>query len=178
MPSGFNWRNNLSQFASISGVLAGFSVTFIALILGGTKYEISLYPSLGISYSTIAILCFGIASVLFITAAEHFLHASDFDLYNMPECYRDLFKKECEEVTKRPWEDWKEEQTAKCRNNEEKGRKCYNFAIILLCGGLFYAISPYSFFSGIIVFSIGIFFQFKEEIVGKVFKRKSQNQET
>jgi len=30
---GFNWRNTLSDFASIAGILAGFCVAFIGIIL-------------------------------------------------------------------------------------------------------------------------------------------------
>ncbi|WNZ29949.1 MAG: hypothetical protein IAX21_03580 [Candidatus Bathyarchaeota archaeon] len=166
MPTGFNWRNNLSQFASISGVLAGFSVTFIALILGGINKDISLCSYFGLSYTTIAVLCFGIASVLFISAAEYFLKASEFDCFSIPDRYIDLHKDDCK-MKEKEFEEWEDEQTKKCRENEVVGRRCYNVALVLLFGGLFYSIFPFTYFAGVVIFILGIFFQFREEIMGK-----------
>jgi hypothetical protein len=39
---GYNWRNTLTDFASVSGVLAGFCVAFIGLILGWSIADIKI----------------------------------------------------------------------------------------------------------------------------------------
>nr|MDO8080821.1 hypothetical protein [Candidatus Freyarchaeota archaeon] len=80
MSTGYNWRVTLTHFASISGVLAGFCVAFIALILGGRIADIEIYYS-GLTFGQIAVLLFGISTGLFISAAELFLVVSLLHVY-------------------------------------------------------------------------------------------------
>jgi len=68
---GYNWRKTLIHFASISGILAGFCVTFIAFILGGPVADIEICTS-GVSFGQVAVLLFGISTGLFIYASELF----------------------------------------------------------------------------------------------------------
>lgn len=142
MSTGYNWRNTLSDFASISGVLAGFCVTFIALILGGPIADTRICTS-GVTFGQVAILLFGISTALFICATELFLHAKEFDAFSIPEVYRKLLKEDCQ-LKKKDWAEFEDEQTKHCRHNERWGRICYNSAIFTIFGGLFFAIAPYN----------------------------------
>lgn len=142
MSTGYNWRNTLADFASISGVLAGFSVAFIALILGGPVADVGICTS-GVTFGQAAVLLFGISAGLFISATELFLHAKGFDVFGIPEPYLKLLKEDCE-LKKKDWTEFEDEQTRHCRHNEQLGRRCYNVAIFIIFGGLFFAIAPYS----------------------------------
>lgn len=71
MSTGYNWRSTLTHFASISGVLAGFCIAFIALVLGGRIADIEIYTG-GVTFGQVAVLLFGISTGFFICAAELF----------------------------------------------------------------------------------------------------------
>lgn len=127
---GYNWRNTLTDFATIAGILSGFCITFIVLILGGTVADAEIYTS-GVTFGRVAVLLFGISTGLFICAAELFLHAKEFDIFSIPEPYREILKEDCKKKNKN-WIDFENEQTEKCRHNEKLGRTCYNFAIFFV----------------------------------------------
>lgn len=148
-----NWRNTLTHHAAIAGVLAGFCITFIALTLGGQVADIEICTS-EITFGQISVLLFGISSGLFICAAELFLHAKEFDVFDIPQRYRDLWIKDCE-LRGQDLAEFEDEQTAECRRDEALGRKCYNFAIFVLLGGLFFAIAPYNIVIAVIVAGLG-----------------------
>lgn len=154
MSTGYNWRNTLTHFAAISGVLAGFCVTFIALTLGGEVADIGICTT-GVTFGQISVLLFGISTGLFICAAELFLCAKEFDVYHIPKPYWELLKEDCEQK-KKDWAEFEDEQTAKCRQNERLGRKCYNSAVFIIFGGLFFAIVPYNIVIAVIVAGLGI----------------------
>ena len=149
-----NWRNTLAHHAAIAGVLAGFIVTFIALTLGGQVADIEIYTS-GITFGQISVLFFGISTGLFICAAELFLYAKEFDIFDVPQSYRDLWKEDCE-LSGQDFTEFEDEHTAECRRNEKLGRRCYNSAIFVMIGGLFFAILPYNIVIAIIVAGVGI----------------------
>jgi hypothetical protein len=142
MSMGYNWRNTLTHFASISGALAGFCVTFIALILGGKVADIEICNS-QLTFGQIAVLLFGISTGLFICATELFLLAKEFDVFSIPDPYRKLLKDDCKQKSE-DWADFEDKQTKRCRGNEKLGRRCYNFAIFTIFVGLFFAIVPYN----------------------------------
>lgn len=154
MGSGYNWRNTLSDFASTSGVLAGFCVTFIALILAGPVADIGIC-TIGVTFGQIAVLLFGISAALFISATELFLLAKEFDVFSIPSPYLRLLKADCEQK-KENWADFEDEQTQHCRHNERLGRRCYNIAIFIIFGGLLFAIAPYNLPIAVLVSVIGI----------------------
>lgn len=154
MSTGYNWRNTLTHFAAISGVLAGFCVTFIALILSGPIADIEICTS-GVTFGQISVLLFGISTGLFICAAELFLYAKEFDIFGVPKPYRELLKEDCE-LKKKDWAEFEDEQTEQCRHNERLGRRCYNSAIFIIFGGLFFAIAPYNLLIAIVVSGLGI----------------------
>lgn len=152
--TGYNWRNTLTQFAAIGGVLAGFCVAFIALTLGGQVADIEICTS-GVTFGQISVLLFGISTGLFISAVELFLCAKEFDVFDIPQPYRKLLKEDCEQK-KKDWSEFEDEQTAKCRRNELLGRRCYNSAIFIIFGGLFFAIAPYNIVIAVVVAGLGI----------------------
>jgi len=154
MSTGYNWRSTLTHFAAISGVLAGFCVTFIALILGVPVADIEICTS-GVTFGQVAVLLFGISTGLFICAAELFLHAKEFDVFSIPKSYRKLLKEDCE-MKKEDWAEFEDEQTEQCRHNERLGRRCYNSAIFIIFGGLLFAIAPYNLPIAILVSGLGI----------------------
>lgn len=154
MRSGYNWRSTLSDFASTSGILAGFCVTFIALILSGPVANTGIYTT-GVTFGQVAILLFGFSAGLFIGAAELLLHAKEFDVFSIPEQYLKLLKEDCE-LKKKDWAEFEDEQTKVCRHNEQLGRRCYNVAIFIIFGGLFFAIAPYNLPIAAMVSGIGI----------------------
>ena len=151
---GYNWRNTLTNFASLSGVLAGFCVTFIALILGGPVADIQICTS-GLTFGQVAVLLFGISTGLFICATELFLLAKEFDVFSIPDPYRELLKGDCERKHE-DWGEFEDKQTKQCRHNERIGRRCYNSAIFTIFIGLLFAIAPYNLVIAIIVSSLGM----------------------
>lgn len=164
MTTGFNWRTTLSNFASISGVLAGFCVTFIALILGGQLRDFEICTS-GVTSTQMTVLLFGVSSGLFICAMEFFLHAKEFDVFSVPKPYLKLLREGCEEE-KRDWAEFEDEQTKYCRKNERIGRHFYNIAIFLMFIGLFFAIAPYNIIIALIAGGLGMILELWQ-ILGK-----------
>jgi hypothetical protein len=168
MSRGYNWRSTLTDFASISGTLAGFNIAFIGLILGWSIADVYIYQ--GITFGNIAILFFGLTTVLFIAAAEFFLHAKNFDIFDLTSEYRDWLTKG---LPKENWNNIWIESTKKARLNESYARWCYNIAIFLMFVGLLFAIFPYSYLIAIVVSSIGLLFeiwQFGTQIYDKYKK--------
>ena len=183
MSTGYNWRNTLTHYASISGVLAGFCVAFIGIVLGWSVADTEIYE--GITYGQIAVLLFGISTGLFVSSSEFFLHAKNFDIFELSEDYRDWLQ------TGFPNEDWDKiwiDNTKECRANEKYGRLCYNLAIFVLFIGLFFAIAPYSLGIAVIVSGFGIilelwqlrrsFFKFQKRAIETEGKRNIGNIET
>jgi uncharacterized membrane protein len=151
---GYNWRETLTDFAHISGVLAGFCVTFIALILGGKIADFNICTT-GVTFGQMAVLLFGFSAGLFVCASELFLLAKEFDVFSIPDSYRELLKDDCEQKQK-DWSEFEDKQTKQCRHNERIGRRCYNSAIFTTFIGLFFAIAPYNLIIATIVSVLGI----------------------
>jgi 1,4-dihydroxy-2-naphthoate octaprenyltransferase len=150
---GWNWRSTLTDFATISGVLAGFSVTFIALMLTKQTADINIMvPSL--TFGRIAVLLFGVSSGLFIAAGEYFLQAKEFDIYAVPDRYLNLFRKDSND--EKDWEKREKSQTESLRRHEKTGRRFYNIAIFAVFIGLWFAITPYNIVIASIVAGVGI----------------------
>src|SRR4030042_4497142 len=157
MSSGYNWRGTLGEFARIAGVLSGFCITFIALILGGRAADTSIYNS-GVTFGQISVLCFGVSCGLLVAAAEFFLKAKECDVFSIPESYRILLKEDCKQA-KKEWAEFEDSQTGNCRANESSGRYCYNAGIFGILIGLTFVIIPYNPLIGIAVGLIGMSLQ-------------------
>jgi uncharacterized membrane protein len=152
--TGYNWRNTLTEFARTSGVLAGFCITFIALILSG-KVADSFIGALTIKFSDVAILSFGISASLFIASSQFFLHAREHDVFGFSKEYEDKMRKTCEEENK-DWNLVKEQQTKSCKFSEMLGRNFYNIAIFMMFIGLGLAIAPYNSLIAFLAAGLGI----------------------
>ena len=63
MSRGYNWRNTLTDFATISGTLAGFSIAFIGLILGWSIADVRIYQE--VTFGNVATLFFGLTTSSF-----------------------------------------------------------------------------------------------------------------
>ena len=155
MGARYNWRQTLAHFAAISGVLAGFCVTFIALILGGpvADYEIC---TTRVTFGQTAVLLFGVSTGLFVCAAELFLLSKEYDVFDLSEPYRQFLKENIVGEKKEEWKRFEDETTERCRQNEKLGRYFYNSAIFIVFFGLLFAIAPYNAVIAIIVFLLGI----------------------
>lgn len=86
-----NWIASLVHFASISGVLAGFCITFIALVLGGQVADVDIC-TMGVTFGQISVLLFGTSTVFFIAAAQRFLHARETHTWDLPNDYKRFVK--------------------------------------------------------------------------------------
>jgi hypothetical protein len=157
--SGYNWRNALADYAATSGVLAGFTLTLVVFILGwsiaNTPVGWGFATLWGITWGSIAVLLNGIASALFVTASEFFLHAKDFDVWSLPDKYREWldtnFGKEGKD-----WEKIRADNLAKCDLHNDRGTKCYNAAIFLMFFAVFFVIAPYHILVAFAVAGSGI----------------------
>ena len=166
MSEGYNWRNTLKDFASISGVLAGFCVTLIGIVLGWSLGNTRLFGN--ITYGNISILFFGLSAVLFISASEFLLHSKKYDIFDCPEEYRKWLEKG---IPEKDWEKIYIDSNKRIKILYKYGRDCYNTAISMLYLGLFFVIAPYSLFIAFLVSILGLafqLFQVKNEVLSKL----------
>lgn len=168
----YNWRNTLTEFASISGVLAGFCVAFIGLIIGRSIADIQVYQQL--TFGHMAVLFFGAATSLFISASELFLHAKSFDIFGLTEDYRKWLTKGPPETD---WDMMWQVSSQSVKTNEKYGRWSYNLAIFLLFIGLFFAIAPYNIVVALSVSAVGIVLESWQFIRGKESSQIAKEQE-
>ncbi len=148
--TGYNWRNTLSDQAATSGILAGFSVSLIALIVGGSIADI-LIPSTEITFGQLAVLFFGLSTGLFVAGSELFLRAKTYDIYNIPEKYFDKIEQD-----KNRDKDWKQKHINQSRKDFKHGRLCFNTSVFILFVGIFFTVTTYNFFIALIVSGFGI----------------------
>jgi dolichol kinase len=98
-----------------------------------------------------AVLFFGIATGLFISASEFFLHSKNFDVFDLSKEYRNWLESGLKGTN---WEEVWKESTKMMRAYDSNGRWCYNLAIFIMFIGLFFAIAPYNI---VIAFMVSIF---------------------
>ena len=157
MSAGHNWIGALTHFAATSGILAGFSVAFIALIMGGKVADTDICLS-GITFGQVSVLLFGISSVVFIFACQRFLHAHEFNIWRLPDEYVRLICGDLK-VQKEKWDKLLLDSDASCRKYEKEGRLAYDSAILFTMVGLFFMIVPYSLAVAAIVLVLGGFLE-------------------
>lgn len=151
--SGYNWRNALGDFAATSGLLAGFTLTFIVFILGWSVANTQLIHN--VTWGEIGVLLDGVASTLFIAASELFLFSKSFDAWSLP----DKYEKFLEDGFKEEGKDWsaiRQENLKKCFKYQRRGRFCYNLGIFLTFFAIFFVIGPYNLPVAAIVGGLGI----------------------
>ena len=148
-----NWINTLVHYASVSGVLAGFCVTFIALILGGSIADVDICTT-GTTFGQLSVLLFGISAALFVGACQRFLHAQDLNVWDLPKDYRKFIEEELEKKNVK-WDSYLLDNDAKSRHYEKEGRLFYNLAILFMLSGLLLAVVPYNKAVAVIIAVIG-----------------------
>lgn len=153
-----NWIASLVSFASISGALAGFCITFIALVLGGQVADLNIGTT-GVTFGHISVLLFGTSSALFIAAAQRFLHAQETHLWDLPEDFKRFIRNDRERKGKE-WDEVLYESSVKSQKYENEGRKFYNSATLIMIGGLFFAIYPYNWGIALFVSALGYLLEF------------------
>ena len=88
MVTGENWKQTLSDFAGISNVLAGFSITLIILLYKNNSNSVNL------DTNTVAILLFGLTTIFFIFASQVFLRAKEYHILNINKIEIEKIKKD------------------------------------------------------------------------------------
>jgi hypothetical protein len=150
---GYNWQSTLGDSAAISGILAGFSFAFIVFVLPSSAANTRLVCD--ITWGNISVLLNGIAGVLFVISSELFVSAKQFDIWSIPDMYKqhleDGLKKDGKE-----WKDVREETWQNCRLYEGRGRKVYNVAIFVLFLATGFIIGPYNIVIAVLVSGLGI----------------------
>jgi hypothetical protein len=151
--SGYNWRDVLGDYAAISGILAGFTLTFVVFILGWSIASQSFVCN--ISWGQIGVLLNGVSAALFIVASEFLLKSKEHNVWALPDKYEDHlangFKGNGQD-----WEKIKSENLDKCLQYEGRGRSCYNLGIFLIFCALFFVIGPYNLAIASVVSGLGI----------------------
>jgi hypothetical protein len=172
---GWNSISNLTNYASLSGVLAGFSVTFIALILAQHASDTNFIVPL-LKFGQITVLLFGVSTGFFIGAAESFLRAKAFDIYSLTEEYKLSIKIDLECEDENEWVKRKESQRASLLFHASRGLWFYNAAIYTVFVGLWFAIAPYNIFIASIVSGLGIAVELLQSFATKSKSIQHDNQ--
>lgn len=154
MSEPYNWRNTLRDYASNSGVLAGFCVAFIGIALGWSLADVRLYGNF--TYGNVSVFFFGIATVLFISASEFLLFSKNYDVFDYSEEYRKWLEKG---LSEKNWDTIYRENNKKIKTLYKYGAHCYNCAIFMLYFGLLFIMIPYNAFVALAVFILGATFQ-------------------
>jgi hypothetical protein len=154
---GYNWRSTLSEFSRTAGLLAGFCITFVALVLGGKVADVPI-DNTPLRFGQLTVLFFGLSISLFVASSQMLLQAKTFDVFSIPERYVKLLQGDCL-MRNEEWADFEDRQTMKCRRKEEWGRRLYNLGVFLVFFGLFFAIAPYNYLIAFLISGLGIAFE-------------------
>lgn len=149
-----NWIASLVHFASISGVLAGFCITFIALVLGGQVADLNTCIT-GVTFGHISVLFFGTSAGLFIAAAQRFLHAQETHVWDLPDDFKRFIRNDRKKKGKE-WDEVLHESSIESQKYEKEGRIFYNLAMIIMIFGLSSAIFPYNWGIALFVGALAI----------------------
>jgi hypothetical protein len=156
----YNWRNTLGDYASLNGVLAGFSVTLIGAVLG---WSLANTPAIfEVTFGQLSTLFLGIATILYITAAQFTITAKAHDLTACSERHLRWIANGNEEVLTKIFDNALE----KIGRYYFKARNLSNIAIVIFYLGICFLIFPYNNFASITIFVLGSGFeiyQFIEE---------------
>jgi hypothetical protein len=153
---GYNWRNALSDATAVSGILAGFAIAFIGLILQSQKDLLLGSLTYGnwilIVYTNhLGLLIAGSAAALFITSLEMSLMAKTFDIWEIPKEYSDFLRK----GFKKKWSDVCHEQDALCKKYDNLSRHAYNAAVFSIFAAMGLTVAPYNSSVGLVITLMG-----------------------
>jgi hypothetical protein len=152
--SGDNWRSTIQDSTSVSGVLAGFAIAFVGLILQSHE-DLTLITiayggsSFGISANSVALLVSGLSAALFIGSLEFSLAAKRFDVWSLPKDYETFLQRDS------GWPQSRNRQDKLCVKYADLGRRLYNIAIFTIFLALGLTILPYSLLVGVATTAIG-----------------------
>lgn len=157
--AGYNWRNALGDATSVSGILAGFAIAFIGLVLQSQK-DLTLLTITSVSggfvlsANLIGLFLSGISATLFIASLEMSLEAKTYDVWALPKEYEEFLRSGFKEI-KESWLRTRDEQDTLCRKYTDLSRHLYNLGIFAIFSALGFAILPHSLSIGIIATVIG-----------------------
>lgn len=140
---GYAWRSTLADFASLSGVFAGFAIAFIALLLGLDVARAPIPYVSGLSWASLGIVFIGPSVGLFVGASQFFLQAKACDMRSIPMEFSSYLTRELSKEAI-AFEAAAVKNDASIRSYEARGRYCYNAAVLLVLIGLGLIIMPYS----------------------------------
>jgi hypothetical protein len=150
----YNWRNTLSDFASVAGVLGGFSVALIGVVLGWSLSSTEFL--LSIPFGHFSVLFFGLSTVLFVSASQLLLHAKSHDVFSCTDKYLEGLQEESQV----DWESNFKEANKEMGKYYAYGRVCYNSGIFALYLGILFLVAPYNVYIALSTFIFGIILEF------------------
>ena len=128
--------------------MAGLSIAFITIIVSTSVANATLYAP--VRWGDVAIALLGLSSVFYVAAADFFLRAKEFNLYDLPDEYRKHL-----EAKTIDWGTLLKQSDDSMRKHEGYGRQSYNAALLLMFTGLLFVIGPYNLVVAIIVSGSG-----------------------
>jgi len=147
-----NWVNALDNLTALSAGLVAFPLAFIVFIIG-LSIGASKTLGFGVTWQTVGVLLNGISAILFVAGAEFFATAKEYNLWGLPIDYEQYLEKL---YGPERWEEIKKKTQETTLDHEERGRHCYNGAIMLMFGALFFVVGPYNLVTAIILSGAGI----------------------
>jgi len=153
--SGHNWRSTIQDSTSVSGVLAGFAIAFVGLILQSHKD----LNALGISANSVGLLLSGLSAALFIGSLELSLVAKRYDVWSLPKDYEAFLQR-----TQKDWSETRMREDMLCMKYADLGRRLYNIAVFAIFLAIGLTILPYSLLVGVSTTAIGWIVEFAQMV--------------
>jgi hypothetical protein len=157
--AGYNWRNTLGNATSVSGILAGFAIAFLGLILQSQK-DLTLLTitnvsgGFSLSANLIGLFLSAISATLFIASFELSLEAKTFDVWALPKEYEKFLRSEFKKGNE-SWPRTRNQQDVLCRKYADLSRHLYNIGVFAIFSALGFAILPHSLSIGVAAAAIG-----------------------
>jgi hypothetical protein len=135
----------------VAGILAGFSVALIGVVLGWSLSNTEFLFS--IPFGHFSVLFFGLSTVLFVSASELLLHAKSHDVFSCTDKYLEGLQKESQEVD---WESNFKEADRKMSKYYDYGKVCYDSGIFTMYFGTLFLVAPYNVYIALSIFILGV----------------------
>jgi hypothetical protein len=165
--TGYNIINTFTDRIAAAGVLAGFSIAVVALIVAVTGSTPTIADGLHLKDLSSALI--GLAAVLFIASMEFFLNAKENNFWDLTTGYKDA-------VVKAFGNDKPPDQSSAMNEalkaSERYGRYAYNLAILLLFIGMFFVLYPVSWLGAVVILVSGLFLELVQAVHGDSFRRR------
>jgi hypothetical protein len=156
--TGYNIINTFTDRIAAAGVLAGFSIAVVALIVAVTGSTPTIVD--GLHFKDLSSALVGLAAVLFIASMEFFLNAKENNVWDLPQKYQDAVAAALgDRVPTDKLPDLFNAMNDALVASERYGRYAYNVAIFLLFIGIFFVLYPVSWLAAVIVLVSGLFLE-------------------